>query len=64
VYEIETRRQQNVTRRPRPTMELLNPIKAFLAVVLIRIDPSDGNGDLSTVSGSSKIQTDRLQFRY
>jgi len=35
-------------------MELLNPIKVFLIIALIRISPSvgDGNGDLSTVSES------------
>lgn len=33
-------------------MELLGPIKAFLAIALIHVSPSigDGNGDLSTVS--------------
>jgi len=36
-------------------MELLGPIKAFLAVALIRVSPSVGDdnvGDLSTVSES------------
>lgn len=53
VYGIgfETRRTWLIVK---PTMELLNPIKVFLTIALIRISPSvgDGNGDLSTVSES------------
>ncbi|XP_020300049.1 cadherin-99C isoform X1 [Pseudomyrmex gracilis] len=51
---FETHRRQTVTRPARPTMELLGPLKAFLAFALIHVSPSvsdsigDGIGDLST----------------
>jgi len=69
VYGSDSRRAVDKTWLVvRPTMELLNPIKAFLAVTLIHVGSSidDGNGDLSTVSesfGVLKIQTDWLRSR-
>lgn len=48
-------------------MELLGPIKAFLAVALIRVSPSigDGNvGDLSTVSESFEQPNVKFASRF